>query len=212
MPNQTFVFSKKTTRYLKDAVYEDIKKAIEDGQLPAGSRLLEADIAQQMGISRGPVRQALKVLLQEGFLYSHPSKGIVVAERNLEEREQVFVPIRKVIECYAANQASKSFTEEDYTNLEGIIDSIRRACEENDFEEIMAKDFSFHNYIISHCASMMLVSIWETITAQVNARILAWGMELESFEGIAEEHAEQLAAIRSGDEQRIDETISKYIY
>ncbi len=207
-----FIFSKQKTKYLKDIVYENIKNAILENQLPAGTRLLEVEIANQMGISRGPVRNALKTLQNEGFIYTHSNKGIIVAERNLEERNLVFVPIRRIIECHSAIQAAINFTQDDYDQLQEIIDSLKNVCEKKDLEAMAHYDFAFHDYIVSNSTSTLIISIWHTIIAQVNARIKTWSMELNNFDEIVNEHVEQLEAIKSGDKDLINETFSKYIY
>ena len=69
--SEAFTFSKTPKQSLKNLAYESIKTAIVKGDLPPGQRLLETEIASQMGISRGPVREAIRQLDQEGLTYSH---------------------------------------------------------------------------------------------------------------------------------------------
>ena len=116
--SEAFTFSKTPKQSLKNLAYESIKTAIVKGDLPPGQRLLETEIASQMGISRGPVREAIRQLDQDGLPYSHPHRGTVVLEMDPEETEKVFVPTRRIIEEYVAEKASFKLDDEDYQNLE----------------------------------------------------------------------------------------------
>lgn len=207
-----FTFAKQETKHLKDMVYESMLAAIKNGDLVPGTRLLETELASEMGVSRAPVRQALHRLTEAGYIYQHPGVGLIVTDLKPEEREGVFVPIRRIIECYAAVCASKSFTSEDYAAAEGLIANISAACEKRDVAELNVCDFQFHNFIVSRCASMMLVSIWESVSARVKLRIKEWSQTIIDFDKVVSEHEEQLEAIKSGDEARINEVFSKYIY
>ena len=126
---ESFTFSKAPKQSLKNIAYESIKTAIVKGDLQPGTRLLEADIAAQMGISRGPVREAIRQLDQEGLTYSHPHRGTVVLEMNKEETEKVFVPTRRLIESFVAENAYQILTKKDYENLESIISQMEYAYE-----------------------------------------------------------------------------------
>ena len=117
---QTFKFQKTPQLSRKDFAYESIKQAIITGNLAPGDRLREADIAAQMGISRGPVREAFNRLAQEGLIHSHPYRETVVAEMNPEQTEEIYVPIRRTLETYAAQHAHEKLTDQDYTRLEEI--------------------------------------------------------------------------------------------
>ncbi|MGE4485674.1 MAG: GntR family transcriptional regulator [Oscillospiraceae bacterium] len=209
---EKFFFEKQETRFLKDTVYKTMVDAIKSGKLGPGTRLLETDLAEQMGISRGPIRQALKRLMQDGYIYQHPGVGLIVTDLKPEERDRVFVPIRRIIECYAAVCAAKTFTEEDYAAASALIAKIAAACAEGNLSEMTAYDFDFHNYIVSRCASMMLMSIWESVAARIKLRIMEWTATLSSLDNVVSEHEEQLDAIRSGDEARIERVFSKYIF
>lgn len=209
---ENYTFARQEARYLKDTVYEAILTAIEQGQLPPGTRLLETELAEEMGVSRGPVRHALKRLLEDGYIYHHPGEGLIITDLKSEEREKVFVPIRRIIECYAASCASKSFTDEDYDMAESLIADIAAACQKESVGELSTCDFKFHNFIVSKCASKLLVSIWESVAARVKLRIREWGTSLSDFNDVVAEHEEQLNAIRSGDEELICQVFSKYIY
>lgn len=209
---ENFVFEKQKTKHLKDVVYESMLEAIESGKLPPGTRLTEMELAQEMEISRGPVRQALKRLIIDGYVYQHPGIGLIVTDMNEEEREAVFVPIRRTIECYAASCAAKSFTADDYAVAESLLANLSAACEKKDIAEICACDYQFHNFIVSRCASMMLLSIWESVSARIKIRIHEWSMSLSDFNDVVSEHEEQLAAIRCGDEALIQQIFQKYIF
>ena len=111
----------------------------------------EADIAAQMGISRGPVREAFRQLDQEGLTYSHPYRGTVVLEFSAKETEEIFVPTRRLIETFVALNAYKVLTENDYDALKSIISKMKEASKTDNLDEITNLDIQFHTYLVGTC-------------------------------------------------------------
>ena len=116
-----YQFKRENVKSLRDIAYESIKEAILSSDLQPGEKLTESDLSEQLGISRGPIREAFRQLERDGLVHSQPYKGTVVAEFSMEETDQVYIPIRQQIERYACCQAMELFGEEDYTFLESCI-------------------------------------------------------------------------------------------
>lgn len=209
---ESFTFSKAPKQSLKNIAYESIKTAIVKGDLQPGTRLLEADIAAQMGISRGPVREAIRQLDQEGLTYSHPHRGTVVLEMNKEETEKVFVPTRRLIESFVAENAYQILTKEDYENLESIISQMEYAYEADNLYNLTDLDMKFHTYLVEHTASPTICALWNNITARIHSRLLLQGIVKESLHVVANEHREYLEYIRTHNIEKIIQHLNTHIY
>jgi len=208
----SFKFQKTVQLSRKDFAYESIKQAIISGKLVPGDRLREADIAEQMGISRGPVREAFSRLSQEGLIYSHPYRETVVAEMNPEQIEEIYVPIRRILETYAAEHAYEKLNLEDYEYLEGIIRSMETACTNENLDELTNLDMQFHTYLIDSSANATITALWNIIIAKIHARLLYQGIHHESLAVVPIQHTEYLSYIRSHDMEQIRKHLEEHIY
>ena len=207
----TFSFSKAPKQSLKTLAYESIKTAIVKGDLAPGERLLETEIASQVGISRGPVREAIRQLDQEGLTYSHPHRGTIVLEMNSEETEKVFVPTRRILEEYVARNAYLHLTNENYQYLESIIKQMESASQEDNFYEMIDLDMKFHSHLIEQAASPSICALWNNIKSRIHSRLLLQGIAQNSL-NIAQEHKDYLSCIREGDIDKIREHLHYHIY
>ncbi len=206
-----FAFKKRAVKSLKDIAYETIKEAILAGDLCSGDRLVESDIAKQMGISRGPIREAFQRLEKDGLLLSSPYRETVVAEMSKQEADEVYVPIRRIVEQYACSRATRKLTEKDYACLTDIIHGIEEGCRAQDLVTITRLDSEFHQHIITRCASPTLLSIWESLSTQIYAHILSQNNYKAKLDCVAQEHYDLLDAIRAGSQERIAALLEEHI-
>ena len=210
--SEAFTFSKTPKQSLKNLAYESIKSAIVKGDLPPGQRLLETEIASQMGISRGPVREAIRQLDQEGLTYSHPHRGTVVLEMDPEETEKVFVPTRRIIEEYVAEKASFKLDDEDYQNFEELIQQMEWADNEDNLYQLTDLDIKFHSYLVEHCGSPTIYALWNSVIARIHSRLLLQGIIKESLHIVPDEHREYLQYIKTHDIEKIKAHLQSHIY
>jgi len=182
---------------LKDIAYDAISFGILTGEIKVGTRLIESELSRQLGISRGPIREALNVLEQDGFIQSVPYKGAIVAEISQQETEDVFIPIRKFIENYAFTRAHKILDEKDYSKLGEIIKNIGVAYNNQNYQLATKYDFEFHKYIINKCTSPTLNSIWHSLSARITRKIYLQTMDSEIAHNIVEQHKNILDCIRN---------------
>src|SRR5690606_2853928 len=96
----SFMFQQKTNVSLRERVTEDIREAILQGNIKPGEMLKENDISLQMGVSKGPVRDAIRQLEREGLLMTKPYQGIIVSDLNIKEVKEVIIPIRFNLEWF----------------------------------------------------------------------------------------------------------------
>jgi len=206
-----FQFEKNQVVSLRQHVYQEIRNAIIRGQLKPGTRLLEVELSNQMGVSRGPIREAIRSLEQEGLVITHPNRETVVSEIFEEEMLRIVIPCRRHFELYAVLEASKSFGEEDYDKLDKIVQQMQEASESDDIDKITELDIMFHNFIVERVLSPGMHRTWTSIAGKIQARILILGYQKESLQTAVEEHRELIALMRKGDARQLELHLNNHI-
>ncbi len=153
---------------LRDNVVEQIRQAIIEGHLRPNDHIVEALLTEQMGVSRTPVREALILLEREGLVIAYPNRGFYVREFTATDVDHIF-SIRVVLENYAAERNLETFTQEDFEQLDGMIEQQRLAILDNDFKRVRSIDMNFHRYIVSHSQHPLLIRNWTELVAQIAA-------------------------------------------
>ncbi len=169
---ESFRFNEQKSVSLRHRIADDIRKAILERNLKPGDRLIEQEMSNQMGVSRGPIREAFRVLELEGLIISQPFKETVVAEFSTEEVVEVLIPIRLTVESYALRKGLPLYTHEDFQYLEECIDSMRIHGRDDNVLKLVESDLAFHEYIVmkSHIAN--LISIWKSIFYRIRLHFL----------------------------------------
>ncbi|OSC68488.1 GntR family transcriptional regulator, partial [Streptomyces sp. 4F] len=116
----------------RETVAEVLREAITSGRLQAGQKLTESGVAEQLGTSRAPVREALRQLEQEGLVISYPYRGTEVLGVSQEEIENVLVPVRISLEKFAFRKAMPLLTDADYAHLQSLVRTMEAAADASD--------------------------------------------------------------------------------
>ncbi|WP_028308653.1 GntR family transcriptional regulator [Desulfitibacter alkalitolerans] len=133
---------------LAEQVYNTIKSAILNGQIPSGERLKEVEVSKKLGVSRTPVREALYKLRKEGLLTNLAGGGVKVSQISTEEINKVF-ELRILLETYAVEKAVHNFTEEDIKKMEEILIENELLIERKNYKKIVELNTQFHDVIIN---------------------------------------------------------------
>ena len=179
-------------------VIEALRSAIISGRFEPGERLIEARLSQELGTSRGPVREALRQLENEGLVMSFPYRGAVVLGVSDEEVHEVLIPIRLTLERYSWAQALERLTDDDYAELGKQIWLMEQAGKANDLLKLVEADLAFHELVITASGQLHTVQIWRTIWPRIRAYFYRYE-RFRSFEETVEEHRELLAALQTRD-------------
>jgi DNA-binding GntR family transcriptional regulator len=131
---------------LRDIVFETLREAIIAGQLRPGERLMEVQIAEELGVSRTPVREAIRKLELEEFVVMVPRKGAYVAGISIKDITDVF-EIRRALEGLSAELAAERMTEEELDELESIMVSTAETTERLDVVSAVDMDTGFHQVL-----------------------------------------------------------------
>ena len=158
------VFQPADIRSLRDMVYDDIRDAILSGALAPGQRVKERDVAEQMGISTTPVKEALRRLEQEGLVVSQPRRGAIVStlvEIPVEEIEEM----RGALEAMAARLAATRMTDAELVRLQAIVDEMTRLTLEMREPQTRIEDVSvFHQLIREGSRNAFIARFVDTLT------------------------------------------------
>lgn len=151
---------------LREMVFESLREAIIQGRLRPGERLMEIQLAEEMGVSRTPVREAIRKLELEGFVVMVPRKGAYVAGISVKDIVDIF-EVRAALEGLAAGLAAERITDEEMDQLERSIHKINVSGEE-DLKAIVEGDTSFHALVYKASRNQRLVQIIINLQEQIN--------------------------------------------
>ena len=179
-------------------VVEALRSAIVTGRFEPGERLIETTLSEELGTSRGPVREALRQLENEGLVTSFPYRGAVVVGVSDEEVQEVLIPIRLTLERYSFSHALERMTDADFAELGKQIWVMEQAAKAGDLERIVEADLRFHEIVISSSGQPHTVQIWRTIWPRIRGYFFRYGRS-QSLETMVEEHRELLEALQTRD-------------
>ncbi|MDI7258932.1 MAG: GntR family transcriptional regulator [Thermodesulfobacteriota bacterium] len=143
---------------LREVVYDSLKKSILHGKLKAGQRLIEEQLAHQIGISRTPVREAFHKLERDDLVSRLPKGGFAVREFTKEDVEEIF-GIRIALESYAAYLATLHITPDKLSILEKKMDETESALKKGDDEKVVQIYTEFHDLLYKSCKSKKLIEM-----------------------------------------------------
>ncbi|SHH95989.1 GntR family transcriptional regulator [Pollutimonas bauzanensis] len=132
---------------LSQTVASELKRLIYSGEFQPGERLSEAALAARMGTSRGPIREAMKVLAGLGLLTSVPNKGVSVRQLSVRDMIEVY-ELRALVFAYAAERACEHFSEKHAAQFEQLLSQMDEACAANDGTTYYELNLSFHELIL----------------------------------------------------------------
>jgi len=150
---------------LRELVFESLREAIILGRLKPGERLMEVQLAEEMGVSRTPVREAIRKLELDGFVVMVPRKGAYVAGITLKDITDVF-EVRAALEAMAAGLAAERITDEEMDQLERSLLQISSHVND-DIDTIVKGDTTFHNLIYQASRNQRLVQIITHLQEQI---------------------------------------------
>lgn len=143
---------------LHQEVADRLRERIFDGELPPGSFLDEVLLAQEMSISRTPLREALKVLTVEGLVRHEPRRGCFVAEVTEKDLDEIF-PVIALLEGRCAYEAAQHATDADLQALEVLHDKLARHAKSRRLNEYYAANFAIHEAIIALADNRWLAQV-----------------------------------------------------
>jgi DNA-binding GntR family transcriptional regulator len=197
-----------TRSMLRDQIREVLLERILDGHYVAGERVKETVVAQELGVSQAPVREALRELEILGMVVSEPYRGARVREVTARELAEIY-PIRAAIEEVAGRAAAKALGG-DVTALEAEVSDMVAAADDGDVHRLLVHDVRFHRLIVEASGNRMLEQVWRSL--RIEARTLITIIKVDSdLHEIAEAHRPVIDALRDGKSGRAGRALRKHI-
>ncbi len=195
---------------LATEVYLQLKQGILNGTLAAGTRLLEMEIAEQMGISRAPVREALRTLEADRLVDFQVNQGAYVRKLDKDEIWEIYTA-RSLIEGYVASLAAKRASSEDINRLKRSLESVLSAAERGDFEATVAKDFEFHRLIWEISGHRLFIEILDHLEGQIRMFMAVQAPLFAHLINSVKDHIGIVNAIANADSETASKTIQQHI-
>ena len=156
---------------LRHRIVEVIRRAITSGNLGPGDRLVELQLAKQLGVGNTAVREALFELERAGLVTRIPNKGSFITKMTLEDAQQIF-RVRKVLEGLAVELAVEHLSADDLNALQGFVDAMNASAETSDIEHFYQNDLEFHRVLWRLSGNRYLASSLETLVVPLFAFFL----------------------------------------
>jgi DNA-binding GntR family transcriptional regulator len=195
---------------LGNEVTARVRNAILAGDLRDGDRIVERDLAAELGVSRGPVRDALRQLENEGLVDWTPRRGARVASLTREDAVEV-VAIRQALEPLAVHFLLGWDEAERLEPLRACINQMRGASSEEDWSRLVTLDMEFHHQIYVQAGKRRLLRIWDSLQAPLLQTFRIHREFYDSSETVYRRHAELFDEIASGDVERAQEAIRNHV-
>lgn len=195
-------------KQLREAVYDHVKALLLSGAYPPGARLSEVALAQTLGASRTPVREALMRLAEEGLVELVPGKGARVRVFTPEEVEEVYT-VRALLEGEAAKEAALRATPEGLRGLERLLQAIDEAPPEDHLEQ-MRRDLEFHQALVRLSGNRTLFRLYEDLLSTL-ALIRAAEPTRSQDPETKSQHRAILEALLSRDAEEAKRAVERHI-
>ena len=195
---------------LRDAVYETLKEAILTGELAPGERMMEIPISEQLGVSRTPVREAIRRLQEDRLVIIQPKCGAKVADIT-EKSVRDALAVRMTIEEMAVRLAARNPSDEVIRRLKEVNAAILEAVNDQDIEGIFARDKELHRIICEATENQVLTRVTDFLDDLVLRYRIEYVRCIEDCGQLTVEHAALIEALEQGDEELAAEVIRDHI-
>jgi DNA-binding GntR family transcriptional regulator len=195
---------------LREQIARKIRHAIMAGLLKPGDRLVETTIAKQMGTSRAPVREAIRLLEEEGYVVIVPRKGSFVITLTRQDIEEIFT-LRTALESLAIELMLARIDLHPIEALEALVEEMRQAAGKNDLAQVVDRDHAFHLWIVNHSRNSRLIRTWLQMSSQLRLFLSIKDQLYHNLNDVVATHDPIIKAIRAGDLELAKQTLVDHI-
>lgn len=203
-------FDLQNHRPLREIVYEQLKMQILTGKIIPGTRMMEVELAEEMGVSRTPVREAIRKLEKEGLVTIEPRRGAYASDISVKDMVDT-LEVREDLEALAAALAAERMTPEQLEELQRIASGYTEAIKNSDTEKIISFDELFHKHIVSCSGNKTLMQISETVQELALRFRYLYYDDFSRYANMPVEHKQIIDAITSGDAETAKETADSHV-
>lgn len=185
---------------LRDVVFNTLRQGILTGELKPGERLMEIHLAKRLGVSRTPIREAIRMLELEGLVKMVPRKGAEVARISKQDIQDV-LEVRLALDSLATRLACERISEEQKEELKAAARNFIDATETKDATKIALADVQFHDVILAASHNKRLVQMVNNLAERIYRYRLEYIKDEKNHQGLVEEHAKIMNSVLLGDKE-----------
>lgn len=195
---------------LRDVAYTEMKRMILKGEIRPGEPIPEVSLSESLGLSRTPVREALRQLASEGFVNAMPRRGAFVANMSIGDVRDIFA-LREVLDCMAVSLATDRIPPEELDRFEALFRELLDGPDDTDTYEMTEIDVEFHQMVHEASGNKWLK---EVLGLLLDKSLLIRTISLEfpgRMKGSWLEHLELIKALRAGDRRAAEELARQHV-
>ena len=197
-------------RSLHGEVIELLRDMIIEGELKPGEKIIEQELSQRFGVSRTPLREALKVLASEGLVVLAPNRGASVARITQQEIDELF-PIMGALEALAGELAVKNITEQALARFRGLHNKMISYYERRDSRRYSAINRAIHEAIFEVAGNATLSSLYQTMIVRTHAVRFIAKKSMKRWKEAVEDHNKMMDALLARDGSALAETLKNHL-
>lgn len=195
---------------LREHVYEQLKRRLLTGKIRPGTRMMEIDLAADLGVSRTPVREAIRELSKEGLVTIEPRRGAFASEISVKDMIDTLT-VREDLDALAAYLASSRITKAEEKKLLELTDRYAEAIEAGDMDTMIRTDEAFHKRVARLSGNKTLYQVVRTVQTQVLRFRYLYYEDLANYQNMPTEHREIIEALVSGDSEHAREVAFNHV-
>lgn len=195
---------------LRDVVFNTLRKAILTGELKPGERLMEIHLANQLGVSRTPIREAIRKLELEGLVIMIPRRGAEVAQITEKSLKDV-LEVRRALDALCVELACDRISAEEQEQLKKTCDEFVRATETKDATIIAKADVAFHDIIVQATGNQRLIQLINNLSEQMYRYRFEYIKDENRHDSLIEEHRIIYESIVKRDKKKAADTAKLHI-
>lgn len=195
---------------LRDVVFNTLRQAILRGELKPGERLMEIQLANKLGVSRTPIREAIRKLELEGLVLMIPRKGAEVADITEKSLRDV-LEVRKALEELAVQLTCDKITKEQIRELEAAAEEFEKILKSSDVTEIAEADVRFHDIIYTATDNQRLIQLLNNLGEQMYRYRVEYLKNPDAYPQLVAEHEAIIRHIEKKEKEKATEIVCKHI-
>ena len=195
---------------LRDVVFNTLREAILKGELKPGERLMELQLAAKLGVSRTPIREAIRMLEQEGLAVTIPRKGAEVAKMTEKDMEDV-LQIREALDELAAKIACEQISEEQLEELVATMHEFEESTKTDNVKKIAEADVKFHDIIYQSTGTPKLVNMLNNLREQMYRYRVEYLKDENNYPTLMKEHKDIVEGLVRKNKTQVTETMHQHV-
>lgn len=195
---------------LAAVVTAELREAIISGRIPPGTQMNEVELAARFSTSRGPIREGMQRLVQDGLLVSSPHRGIFVPVLSADDVEDLYFARSALERAAMLRLAERGLSAATIASLEQVLGEMKLALAERDTTAVAAADLRFHEVLVAAAESPRLQQMYQQLLGQMR---LGLNLVIDTYaerSGLIEQHSDILRQLKSGDRRALTDAINEH--